>query len=332
MTSEGLEQLCCAVGDASQVGEARRVAARLARAAALGETDAGRLAIVVVELANNQLRHAGGGSMLMRVVERERDAGVEILAIDRGRGFDIARGLVDGYSTAGTSGTGLGAVRRMSSVFDAWSDARGSVLLSRVFPTASAGDPGWGVVNRPVAGEVQCGDGWAVRRSGGLLHALVVDGLGHGPSAADAARAGIAAFRSQAAADPAHALENLHRGMGGTRGGAAAVATVDPGARRLAMAGIGNIGVTLWSEGRARGLPSHSGIVGQGAVRPRRVVDAGWTAPALLVMASDGLQSRLAFGDYPGLVNVHPAVVAGLLFRDFERGNDDATVLVLPLA
>jgi hypothetical protein len=46
-------------------------------------------------------------------------------------------------------------------------------------------------------------------------------------------------------------------------------------------------------------------------------------------MHSDGLQSRWSFDPYPGLAQRHPAVVAGLLYRDFARGRDDLTVAVV---
>jgi hypothetical protein len=48
-------------------------------------------------------------------------------------------------------------------------------------------------------------------------------------------------------------------------------------------------------------------------------------------MYSDGLQSRWNLADYPGLVHCHPAVIAAVLHRDFCRGRDDVTVLVIAL-
>lgn len=51
----------------------------------------------------------------------------------------------------------------------------------------------------------------------------------------------------------------------------------------------------------------------------------------LLIMFSDGLQSRWNLQTYPGLVHRHPAVIAAILHRDFCRGRDDVTVLVIDL-
>jgi hypothetical protein len=48
----------------------------------------------------------------------------------------------------------------------------------------------------------------------------------------------------------------------------------------------------------------------------------------LLIMHTDGIGSSWSLADYPGLVRAHPALVAGVLYRDFARGRDDATVVV----
>jgi hypothetical protein len=45
-------------------------------------------------------------------------------------------------------------------------------------------------------------------------------------------------------------------------------------------------------------------------------------------MHSDGLQTRWDLSKYPGLLARRPAVIAGILFRDFRRERDDASVLV----
>ncbi len=51
----------------------------------------------------------------------------------------------------------------------------------------------------------------------------------------------------------------------------------------------------------------------------------------LLILYSDGLQSRWNLADYPGLSHRHPALIAAILHRDFCRGRDDVTVFVIAL-
>jgi hypothetical protein len=54
-----------------------------------------------------------------------------------------------------------------------------------------------------------------------------------------------------------------------------------------------------------------------------------WTAGAVLVLHTDGLSGRWDLARDPGLAERDPAVVAGVLFRDFNRGRDDATVVAV---
>ena len=44
-------------------------------------------------------------------------------------------------------------------------------------------------------------------------------------------------------------------------------------------------------------------------------------------MHSDGLQTHWRLERYQGAGVRHPGVIAGLLYRDFNRGRDDVTVV-----
>jgi anti-sigma regulatory factor (Ser/Thr protein kinase) len=320
------------VDESSQVGEARRSAARLAEVAGLDETGRGKVAIVVTELANNLVKHARGGEILLRALDGP--GGIEVLSVDRGPGMaDVAACLRDGFSTAGTPGNGLGAVRRLSGTFDLHSaQPGGTVVLSRVTaepePTIPRPTFEWGVVCVPAPGETACGDTWRVASSGGRLSVLLADGLGHGPLASDAAEAGAAAYDADPFAGPAAVLEAAHVRMHGTRGGAVAIFDVDAPSRAARFAGVGNVSGSIVSGADSRGLFSHNGTAGV-QVRKVQQFDYPWPPGGLLVMHSDGLQTRWSFDAYPGLARRHPAVVAGLLYRDFARGRDDLTVAVV---
>src|SRR5437763_926986 len=122
------------VGDDSGVGEARRIAVGIADGLGLNQTNAGRVAIVATELSTNLLKHARHGVMLLGMFEDENGAGVECITLDKGPGIaELGAVFRDGYSTAGTSGTGLGAVNRLSDTFDLYSrPGFGSAFLARV--------------------------------------------------------------------------------------------------------------------------------------------------------------------------------------------------------
>jgi hypothetical protein len=118
--------------------------------------------------------------------------------------------------------------------------------------------------------------------------------------------------------------------MIGSRGGAVAFAQFHGERDSLTFAGVGNIGASLVANDKSRGLASHPGIVG-GQYRKAQPFDYAHVNGHLLIMYSDGLQSRWNLQDYPGLVHRHPAVIATVLHRDFCRGRDDVTVLVVAL-
>lgn len=124
--------------DASQVGHARRVVQKLAEQQGFDAADAGRAALVATELASNVLKHAACGELHLRVLAHGGQPGIELLTVDRGHGFDLANCLIDGYSTGGTQGIGLGAVSRLAQVFDVHTDAHGSVVLARVYKGGTA--------------------------------------------------------------------------------------------------------------------------------------------------------------------------------------------------
>jgi anti-sigma regulatory factor (Ser/Thr protein kinase) len=353
-----------AVADPSQVGEARRVGVALAERLGFAETRRGELAIVLTEAANNLLRHAGGGELIVRPIDRDSAVGLEVLSIDRGPGMpNVGHAMRDGFSTGGTSGTGLGAIRRLSSEFDVFSVTRGqaaaaaarsaplpgtglppatgaaasgTVLVARLWttpePPPPPGDVEPGVVCLPVANEEACGDAWrTLAGADGRWTALVADGLGHGPSAAAASQQAVRLFEEQArrSAAPAAVVAAMHAGLRSTRGAAVSVAEVNPARRLLRFCGVGNVaGVVFGPPGtHPRRMVSHNGTAGAAA---HRVQEFSYpVAPGdLVILHSDGISSSWDLANYPGLRDRHPAVVAGVLYRDHRRTRDDATVLV----
>lgn len=324
------------VHDASQVGEARRATAAVAQEADLDEELIGRLSIVATEMATNLARHAREGALLVRCLSSDRGIGMEVIAVDRGPGIaDVGRALEDGYSTGGTSGSGLGAIRRQADEFDLYSHpGAGTALVARLWARGASVRPvapaalAEGVVCLPHPGERACGDGWCVTRHNGRTSVLVVDGLGHGPSAAEASEIAIGIFRERRD-EPVGMIEALHVALRGTRGAALAVVEVDATAGWLRFAGVGNITSSLLSPTeKMSSMPSHSGIVGH-QMRKVQEFTYRWTPTSTLLMHSDGLATRWRMEQYPGLLGRDPSVVAAILQRDHTRGRDDVTVLVL---
>ncbi|WP_205287627.1 ATP-binding protein [Luteibacter jiangsuensis] len=331
LTFVGSTTRIVAVEEPTQVGQARRVAQQAAVEAGFDDTDSGRVALIATELATNVLKHATSGAVHVAVVPGDGARGVDVVAIDRGPGFNLAECLADGFSTGGTRGEGLGAVSRQADVMDMYADARGSVVMARIYPKGfGRADLAFGATQQTMESEPVCGDAWAMAVRGAKRSFLVVDGLGHGLPAHEAAQAGISAFTGQAFDEPVQLMSTLHGAMAGTRGGAVAIAQYDAEAGSLRYAGIGNIAGSLATLDGSRGLASHPGIVG---VQTRRAqpFDFPGVGGKLMLMWSDGLMSRWNLRDYPGLASRHPAVVTALLHRDFNRGRDDVTILAARL-
>lgn len=319
------------IADASRVGEARRHAAALAARCEFDETLAGRLAIVVTELATNLLRHAKEGRMLMAASAHE----VEVIAIDRGPGIeDVRRSTADGFSTGGTPGTGLGAVKRQSHDFDLHSvPGEGTVIVSRL-RSAAAPDPAPDEPLRVAGiatcapGEFMCGDSWGAHIDGERATLMVADGLGHGEAAAQASRDAVAIFRAEKGASPRGVLESAHRALRTTRGAAVAVFDADRAQGKLTYAGAGNIVSRAVSGISDRTLLTQHGTVGM-QMRRTEESTAEWPEHAVLVVHSDGVESRWAAQRIVPLLGRDPVLIAAVLLRDHCRGRDDATVVVL---
>jgi anti-sigma regulatory factor (Ser/Thr protein kinase) len=330
------------VHDSTRVRDARVAAEQAAALAGLGAHRTAGAALVATELATNLLKHAGGGRMVINLVEQpgpdgSRAASVQVCSLDHGPGIlDVATALSDGYSTIPASlGAGLGACVRISSAFDLHSAAgRGTVAVARIdrYPAARAGVVA-GAVNIPLGQAEHSGDAVAWVRHGPLLTVLHTDGLGHGAKAAHASAVATGELQRIAHLPPEEILRRLHTALRPTRGAAVAVAQVDGSAGRLAFAGVGNIGARLRGDGGWQALLSHPGIVGAAFPANVPVRRARWDTTSVLVLHSDGLPSRWTPPDDPRLLEHDPAVVAAAVLRDAGSPalpvRDDTSVAVV---
>jgi anti-sigma regulatory factor (Ser/Thr protein kinase) len=304
----------------------------MAEAAGLDAETTGKVALAITEAGTNILKHAQRGQIVLRLLSRGAVAGVEILALDRGPGIaDVPASLRDGQSTAGTPGTGLGSLSRSADEFDVYSQPqRGTAVRlafwARPIPPAIGLDVG--AVSVAKAGEAVDGDDWGISSDGHRATVLVADGLGHGPDAARASRTATLVLAENPTAPPEALISACHDALAPTRGAAVAVVRLDPGAGTGALAGVGNIAGRVHTGGAQRNLVSHNGTVGHNV---RRIQEFTFPFPSqsVLVMHSDGLNTHWNLSDYPGLAARTAGLIAGVLYRDHDRGRDDVTVVVV---
>ncbi|MFI9151004.1 SpoIIE family protein phosphatase [Streptomyces sp. NPDC053367] len=330
------------VHDSTRVRDVRVAAEAACREARLDAHRTANAALVATELATNLLKHAGGGRVVVNLVDgpgADRSPAVQLVSLDHGPGIaDVATALRDGFTTASAAslGAGLGTCRRIAGAFDLYSvRGRGTLVLARIDPApaprrvpARAGG-----INIPLAPAEHSGDDWTWARSGPLLTLMLADGLGHGAKAAEASAAAVEELHRSAHLPPADILRRLDTALRPTRGAAVAVAQLDSGTGRLSFAGVGNAGARLRTDDGWRPLVSHPGIVGAALPANVPVQREPWTARSLLVLHSDGLPGRWTPPEEPHLLTSDPALIAAAVLRDASSAasptRDDTSVAVL---
>lgn len=318
------------VTETSQVGEARRTAARLATSMGFDETGAGKIAIIATELATNLVKHtAAGGDLIIQSAHRQGNVGLEIVSLNKGSGSSYtSTWLRDGFSTTGTSGTGLGAVQRLSNAFDIYSDSQhGTAIFSSLLSESEVKSHfDVGAVVAPKSSELVCGDSWSTVEDGRRISVVIADGLGHGIEASEASTKAIEIFRTLAFEDSTYLLERMHRGLKGTRGAAVSIITIDQVTNELCFSGLGNVvGVVDYGDSRRHLVPD-SGTVGYEMRKPRQH-KMNWSKNASVTLHSDGCSSNWNLNTYPELKTRCAALISAVIYRDFSRTYDDVTVV-----
>jgi anti-sigma regulatory factor (Ser/Thr protein kinase) len=325
-----------AVAERSQVAEARRLACQAATQQGFSESDTGRIAIAATELATNLVKHAGGGEILIGSFDDSEGKGIELLALEKEPGIgNVQMALSDGHSTAGSAGTGLGAAQRAANVFGVSTRlGHGTAIVARVRKSKDQPNRSKRYIVSglcvPYPGEIVCGDSWAVAPINERLVVLLADGTGHGPKAHWAAMRAIEIFREWVKAAPEEVVHRIHGALGATRGAAVAVARLEPEANggNVNFVGVGNISAALIDGTDVRRMVSLNGTAGY--IAPRiRAFQYRYRDMPTVILHSDGLRSRWDLIEYPGLMGAHPSLIAGVLYRDFRRGRDDASIVAV---
>jgi anti-sigma regulatory factor (Ser/Thr protein kinase) len=323
------------VTEQSEIAQPRRTVLWLADQLGFTEERAGRAALIVSELATNLVKHATGGELLLQplTLGTSEGDGIGIVALDKGPGLqDVARSTMDGFSTSGTLGHGLGAARRQADEFDLYTHSTGTAITATIrrsdhrVQRAGRLDVGGVQVSKP--GEEVCGDAWAWRVREERLAIVIADGLGHGYPAQEAARTAVETFHKRHEQTPALVIEDIHLALRATRGAAVGMLAVNLERATATYAGLGNIsGVVILPGAERRNLISHNGTAGHTAAR---IQEFNYVIPpaSLIVLTTDGVTSHWSLDGYPGLHRHSATTVAAVLYRDFSRRRDDVTVVV----
>ena len=188
----------------------------------------------------------------------------------------------------------------------------------------------WAVCSTTYPGQQRSGDAFLVQGTAAGALIAVVDGLGHGEEAADAADRALVSLRQSAGRPPIDCLMECHAALRGSRGAAVTLAAVDLDGGRLVWVAVGNVEAALVERGRngrptsRLTVPMRGGVVGD-RLPPLRESTAPLGRDDVLVWATDGLMPAFLDAVDPSL---KPPVLAQLLHKGYARADDDALVLV----
>ncbi|WP_308296318.1 SpoIIE family protein phosphatase [Streptomyces sp. ISL-96] len=286
-------------------------------------------AVLASELASNLDKHARDGALYIQPLPL--GTGLEILAADRGPGMpELQRCLADGYTTTGTLGAGLGAVSRIATDFTIRTQVGVGTLVCARLAVPDQSQPvcqGAGFLCLPAGGEQECGDAGAIAEIDDVRTAIVIDGLGHGPHAAEAAQIALRSFHTAADQPLPQILTTLHRALRHSRG--AAVGLLRLHAQQAQHCGIGNVRALGFSpRGVDHRLTGQPGIVGWKMPTPQTHTIP--LAPGTtVVLHSDGINAQWAHAPSPFMLRLPPPLLAAAVAHGHRFSHDDATVLAV---
>lgn len=185
----------------------------------------------------------------------------------------------------------------------------------------------WASAGTTFAGQAISGDrGVVVAFPGGALVA-VIDGLGHGTEACEAALAAERVLLATPSAPLSELVRQCHERLRGTRGAVLSLASFDERRHTMSWLGVGNVEGFLVrgpEDGPCEAVATRGGTVGYmlPPLHPRTLeVQPGDT----LVFATDGVRHGFKA---EVLLARSPQQIADAIVRNWSRATDDAYVIV----
>ncbi|HWP96590.1 MAG TPA: ATP-binding SpoIIE family protein phosphatase [Syntrophomonadaceae bacterium] len=327
------------VSHMSDASEARRLARTIALELGFDVRESEDLALVASELATNLVKHAQSGQLIFTSIEDDGRTGIKFQSQDNGPGIsDVDQVITDGFSSTDSLGYGLGTINRLMDDFDIRprpDGKNGTLITCRRWKRSHIrkhipGPLSIGIATRSRPNMSLNGDAFVAEQWNKSVLIAVIDGLGHGQHAnvaAQAAREYIEEHYDQP-------LSMLFRGAGracrATRGVVMALARFDWDRNpiKMSFAGIGNIEIKVFGCPNPMKFLVQRGVVGLNAPEPI-VAEYDWASSYVLVLHSDGLNSKWQWSDYPELDKASANETARLLLQGLARNDDDATVIVV---
>jgi len=186
----------------------------------------------------------------------------------------------------------------------------------------------WGMCVRPFLGQRVAGDAAVVRPRGDDFFFAIIDGLGHGSPAHDAAlRATRFLLDHDRLGDVSEGLAGLHRALKPTRGAAVGICCITPRTGVMTYAGIGNTVCRQLGKTERR-FVSKDGTLGQAMPHPF-VQRIALSQGDVIVMHTDGVRASVDAREYGGILRAEPPAAARKIVEQFGKPTDDAGCIVI---
>lgn len=186
----------------------------------------------------------------------------------------------------------------------------------------------YGVYHRAKIGCEVSGDAYLIKEYTDGMLVCLVDGLGSGPLAAEAAQIAVDWVATHHQAPLLQIIAGCHEAMRNTRGAVMALMHINTGARALSFVGVGNIEFHAWGAELMQPV-SQAGIVGS-RLPSLREFSFTYTPGALIILHTDGISRRFVLdGIVERVGSASPQRLAEAIADDYAKGNDDVTLLVV---
>jgi anti-sigma regulatory factor (Ser/Thr protein kinase) len=301
------------------------------------EAQVGQIDIIISELTSNIVKHARSGELLYRCHDiSEHDSIFEVISIDNGPGIlDPDQMMQDGVSTAKTLGQGLGAIKRLSNVAQLYSAPKWGTVMYSLVRAAAMKETAKKIPDLEIKAlcvskprEAVCGDGYIVKKDSSERLIFFGDGLGHGEFAKEAVDRASDFFLETKEIDPVEILKEMHHKVKRTRGLVATIAAWSKTSNEWKVCGVGNILTRMYSGLQYKNLMPYNGVIGLNIPRSMNVTVIQGVKNHHLIMCSDGINSRWDLTKYPSIFKYDNTILAAAIYKDFTRGNDDASILI----
>ncbi|WP_270566383.1 ATP-binding SpoIIE family protein phosphatase [Clostridium beijerinckii] len=334
------------------IGQVRRYIAEKGKEIGFSSIEIGEISIVVNELCSNLIKHHSvEGKLIFKRLEMNERVGIEITAEDNGPGIlNVDEVIKDGISTKGTMGGGLGATKRLMDSFELYSRTNtnigkyigyekfpqnhgiGTIIITQKWLKSSLDigkkEVNISVMSRPYLGCKVNGDVYYIKESNNKVIFALIDGLGHGIEANKAAIRAKELLEENNHKSLRELLYSIDNGMKNTRGAVIGVCIIDKDTRSFQYGSIGNVQLRYILNNKTQKFIATNGTLGVSLKTKVNVQESIYENGGIIVMNTDGISNKWEYDDYLGISANNPAALSNIIFRDFARDNDDATVLV----